>query len=88
METLDILTNLIQEETLKHEKAVDDLILHIRKREAYIDRLRLEFKDCVNELCLKCGAYHEEHLGACDSCRWLKPRHSHGYLDEPGGEDE
>ena len=88
METLDILTNLIQEETLKHEKAVDDLILHIRKREAYIDRLRSEFKDCVNELCYQCGQYRNEHNGACDGCRWLKPRHSHGYLDEPGGEDE
>ena len=33
-----------------------------------------EFKDCVNELCLKCGAYHREHDGACNDCRWLKPR--------------
>jgi 7-cyano-7-deazaguanine synthase in queuosine biosynthesis len=27
-------------------------------------------KDCVNELCLKCGNYHESYLGACDGCRW------------------
>lgn len=33
-----------------------------------------ELKDCVNELCLQCGKYHDEHLGACDGCRWLKPR--------------
>lgn len=33
-----------------------------------------DFRDCVNELCLKCGAYHNEHNGACDGCRWLKPR--------------
>ena len=33
-----------------------------------------ELKDCVNELCLHCGAYHREHEGACDGCRWLKPR--------------
>ena len=26
--------------------------------------------DCVNELCLKCGKYREEHLGACKDCRW------------------
>lgn len=40
------------------------------------DRLEAEsnFRDCVNELCLKCGAYHREHEGACDGCRWLKPR--------------
>ena len=23
-----------------------------------------------NELCLKCGRYHESHNGACDGCRW------------------
>lgn len=33
-----------------------------------------ELKDCVNELCLKCGAYNREHEGACDGCRWLKQR--------------
>ena len=34
------------------------------------DNIRAELKDCVNELCLKCGAYHESYLGACDGCRW------------------
>ena len=29
-----------------------------------------DLKDCVNELCLKCGTYHESYLGACDGCRW------------------
>lgn len=28
-------------------------------------------RDCVNELCLKCGSYRERHRGACDGCRWL-----------------
>ena len=28
------------------------------------------FRDCRNELCLKCGAYTQKHLGACDGCRW------------------
>ena len=36
--------------------------------------LESDLRDCVNELCLKCGAYHREHEGACDGCRWLKPR--------------
>ena len=34
------------------------------------DNIRAELKDCVNELCLKCGNYHESYLGACDGCRW------------------
>jgi hypothetical protein len=29
-----------------------------------------DLHDCVNELCLKCGQYRQEHLGACDGCRW------------------
>jgi len=36
--------------------------------------LETDFHDCVNELCLKCGSYKEEHNGACDGCRWLEPR--------------
>lgn len=29
-----------------------------------------DFRDCRNELCIKCGAYTQKHLGACDGCRW------------------
>ena len=29
-----------------------------------------DFRDCRNELCLKCGAYTQKHNGACDECRW------------------
>lgn len=29
-----------------------------------------ELKRLRNELCLRCGAYHNAHLGACDGCRW------------------
>lgn len=29
-----------------------------------------DFRDCRNELCMKCGRYREKHLGACDGCRW------------------
>lgn len=31
-----------------------------------------ELQDCINELCLYCGCYELEHLGACDKCRWYK----------------
>lgn len=37
------------------------------------DMLR-NLRDCVNELCLRCGSYREEHLGACDGCRWKQVR--------------
>lgn len=29
-----------------------------------------DFRDCRNELCLKCGNYTQKHNGACDGCRW------------------
>ena len=29
-----------------------------------------DLHDCVNELCLKCGSYHDAYAGACDGCRW------------------
>ena len=28
-------------------------------------------QELINELCLKCGRYQEEHNGACDGCKWL-----------------
>lgn len=35
-----------------------------------------ELRDCVNELCLKCGQYRREHDGACNGCRWKEVRHN------------
>lgn len=29
-----------------------------------------DFRDCRNELCLRCGEYKMRHKGACDGCRW------------------
>lgn len=29
-----------------------------------------DYRDCRNELCLRCGQYKEKHLGACKGCRW------------------
>jgi len=33
-------------------------------------KLQRDFRDCRNELCLRCGNYHEAHNGACEGCRW------------------
>ena len=48
--------------------------IRIANLEAEVTNLKSEFHDCVNELCLQCGNYREEHNCACDDCRWLKPR--------------
>lgn len=34
------------------------------------EELFTELMNCRNELCLKCGAYRDSHLGACDGCRY------------------
>ena len=47
-----------------------DMGIQIANLQADRDNIRAELKDCANELCLKCGAYHESYLGACDGCRW------------------
>ena len=47
-----------------------DMGIQIAKLQADRDNIGTELKDCVNELCLECGAYHESYLGACDGCRW------------------
>lgn len=47
-----------------------DMGIQLATLQADRDNIRAELKDCVNELCLKCGAYHESYLGACDGCRW------------------
>ena len=44
--------------------------IEIATLQADRDNIRAELKDCVNELCLKCGNYHEAYAGACDGCRW------------------
>ena len=44
-------------------------IIRNQLEDAYMT-LEREFKDCRNELCLKCGAYHRAHERACDGCRW------------------
>ena len=56
------------------KKTEVDLRVKIVTLQAEADNLKSELHDCVNELCLRCGGYHEEHNGACDGCRWLKPR--------------
>lgn len=40
-------------------------------KEDYKKRL----KACVNELCILCGKYKQEHEGACDGCIWLKDKY-------------
>lgn len=42
----------------------------IEQLEAQLAASKRKERDARNELCLKCGRYHEAHNGACDGCRW------------------
>ena len=35
-----------------------------------LDYVKSLLQEAGNELCYKCGQYREEHLGACNGCRW------------------
>lgn len=43
---------------------------YIESSEAEIKSLRTQLRNARNELCYKCGRYHEAHNGACDGCKW------------------
>ena len=47
-----------------------EVSLHAMNLISAITDAESDLKDCVNELCFKCGKYHESYLGACDGCRW------------------
>ena len=54
----------------------DKVLEEIKEREIRqgieIENLKSQLKDCINYLCYKCGCYKQEHLGACDLCKWKK----------------
>ena len=56
----------------------DKILEEIKKREIDMrirnENLQATLRDCVNELCMLCGQYCQEHLGACNGCRWKKVR--------------
>ena len=57
------LRELNDERALLAAKETQELKSRAEKAEA-------ELKNARNELCLKCGKYHEAHNGACEGCRW------------------
>jgi len=60
----DIVGNVIPNQNTKQ------LLQMVVEDSAKVRRLRCELKNCRNELCLKCGNYHESYAGACDGCRY------------------
>lgn len=60
----------IKQSLIKLQKDYECAVLErdmVRKQN---DRLLTSLKDCANELCQKCGKYKNDHLGACDHCKW------------------
>ena len=50
-----------------NQRAAADLL---ESQQARITELESQLADARNELCQKCGRYHEAHKGACNGCRW------------------
>ena len=54
-------------DTMRDFDSAADLIESLQTR---IAELEAQLANARNELCQKCGRYHEAHKGACDGCRW------------------
>ena len=53
-------------------KTTKEVIQTIVQDTVTIHRLRQELRNCRNELCQRCGNYHESYAGACDGCRYRR----------------
>lgn len=44
----------------------------IERLKAKLGQMKTQCMTIRNELCMKCGGYHRQHMGACDGCRWRR----------------
>ena len=54
---------------LNTREAIAEMIMSVPSADVVSEQ---DFRDCRNELCLKCGQYQTKHLGSCNGCRWEK----------------
>lgn len=60
---------------MKMEHAIiSDLLKESVEYKEQIVRLKDALHAAVNELCYQCGRSKDEHLGACDRCKWRSIR--------------
>lgn len=69
---------LLRKEIEGHEVTISRLKDVCAEREKELDATKRTLRRCVNELCLRCGEFQKEHLGACNGCVWLAVRHGEG----------
>ena len=70
---LDFLDGCIEEEKGNRSQVIVEAIKMTIERMPLGDAVSgQDFRDCCNELCLKCGQYQTKHLGSCNGCRWEK----------------
>ena len=70
-ETNDLLNGIVKKLTDIQGGTDPALSMSMFELIGRVSRTEEDLHDCVNELCLKCGQYREQHKGACDGCRWL-----------------
>ena len=57
------------------EKERDELRMKLAAAESEKITLKGFLREAGNELCYRCGEYRNEHLGACNGCRWRYVKH-------------
>ena len=70
--TNDALNAVIKDLTDLPGGTAPEISLHVMTLVSAIQNAESSLRDCVNELCLKCGQYRTEHLGSCTGCRWKR----------------
>lgn len=60
----------VKQSLINLQKAHQCLEIELHMVRNQNDRLLTSLKNCANELCNKCGKHVNDHLGACDSCKW------------------
>ena len=73
--TNDALNAVIKDMTDLPGCEATDVSTHAATLTSVIIEAEADLRDCVIELCLKCGSYREDHLGACNGCRWKEVKH-------------
>lgn len=62
--------SLLQESLENRSKQLTAANMEISSLNVQLSVSRNKARCARNELCLKCGRYHDAHRGACEGCRW------------------
>jgi hypothetical protein len=73
IESLQAKLSVRTEQCIKRHEEIFELREEVSTLQTQLTEFRAREQKARNELCMKCGAYHRAHEGACDWCIWRDP---------------